>query len=42
MVFKVFEMLLRASRLGRTRHDESGGEKNSERAQEDSSGGGQF
>ena len=25
MVFKVFEMVLRASRLGGTRHDESGG-----------------
>ena len=36
------EMLLRASRLGGTRHDESGGGKTSEEAQEDSSGGGQF
>ena len=42
MVFKVFEMLLRASRLGGTRQDESGGGKTSEEAQEDSSGGRQF
>lgn len=42
MVFKVFEMLLRASRLGGTRHDESGRGKTREEAQEDSSGGGQF
>ena len=42
MVFKAFEMVLRASRLGGTRHDESGGGKPVTRPQEGSSGGGQF